>query len=122
MIHMETGGQRFGLCIDQALVGVFVEGDIAVFGRFSLLELLAGLAALGLQFQVLDDVFWRLGHHVSNVVKTLSTGPTCNLVKITCSENRRLVAAVFAKLSKKNGANGNVHAYAQSIGAADDFQ
>ena len=84
VVHVETRGERFGLCVYQAPVRALVEGNVAVLGRLSLLELLSGLAALGLEFQVLDDVLGRLRHHVSDVVKTLAPCASCNLVKITC--------------------------------------
>ena len=122
MVHVETRGERFGLSVDQAFVCVLVKGYIAVLGRLSLLEFLSGLAALGLEFQVLDDVLGSLRHHVADVVETLAPCAARNLVKVACGEDCSLVAAVLAQLREEYRADRHVHAHAERVGAADDLQ
>ena len=122
VIYAEARCERFGLGVNQAFIRVLVEGYIAVLGRFPLLEFFAGLAALRLEFQVLDHVFGSLCHHVAHVVKALAAGASCNLVEVSCGEDCRLVAAVLAELREEYCADGDVHAYAERVGAADDFQ
>ena len=84
VVYAEARGERFGLRVDQAPVRALVEGNVAVLGRFALLELLSGLAALRLEFQVLDYMFGSLRHHVSDVVESLAPCAARNLVEVAC--------------------------------------
>ena len=91
-----------------------------MFGRFLLLEFFASLLGFGFQFQVLDDMFGSLRHHVADVVETFTAGAACNLVEITRGKDCSLVAAVLAELRKEYRSNGHVYAHAQCIRSAND--
>ena len=122
MVHLETRREWFRCGVDQSLERVLVEGNVAVLGRFALLEFLSGRACFRFEFEILNDVLWRLRNDVTDVIKTFSACASRNLVEVACGEDGRLVAAVLAKLRKENRADRHVHAYAKRICAADDFE
>ena len=93
-----------------------------MFRRFLFLEFLARLFRFRFEFQIFDNVFRRLRYHVTDVVKSLAACTACNLVEISGGQNSRLVATVLAELRKQYRSNWNIHAHAERVGAADDFE
>lgn len=120
--HLETRCERFWGRCNEALESAFVKRDVAVFGRFLFLEFFACLLGFGFQFQVLDDMLGSLRYHVADVVETFTAGAACNLVEVAGGQDCRLVAAVLAELREKHRSNGNIHADAQCVRAANDFK
>ena len=67
-------------------------------------------------------MLWSLCDNVTDIVKTFAAGAACNLMKVPCRKDGCLVATVFAELRKEDRADWNVHADAERIGPANDFQ
>ena len=90
--------------------------------RFPLLEFFACRAGFCFEFQVLDDMLWRLCDHVADIVKTFTACAACNLVKVASGQNGGLVTAVLAELREKHCADRNVYAHAERVCAANDLE
>src|SRR6185369_415745 len=83
------------------------------------LENLAFLAA-HLTLALVDDVLGRFGDHAPLVVEPFPAGPSGDLLEVADRENGRFLAVEFGEAGEENGADGDVDADAQRIGAADD--
>ena len=72
--------------------------------------------------RVLDHVVGRLDDDVAAIVVTFSTRASGDLAKVAHAENRGLLAVVFPELGEEDGADRDVDADAEGVGAADDFE
>ena len=120
--NFESRGQRFGRGFNQTPINTFVPRNKSPFGRFPFDKFLSGLRRLCCQFGIFNHVCGSLCDNKANIIKSFAARSTSNLMKISSGENRRFVARIFAKLSKKNGSNRNIDANSQRICAADDFE
>ena len=94
----------------------------ALEGTFLFLKLFTRLFRFRFEFQILDDMFGSLRHHVADVVKAFAPRTACNLMEITRGQNSRLVTTVLAELREKHRSNGHVDSNAERIGAANNLK
>ena len=80
------------------------------------------LADFLVEFQVLDHVFRGLGHDPPPIVESFAPGPPADLMEIARAENASFLAVEFAEAGEQDGADGDVDADAQGVGAADDLE
>src|SRR5262249_23583812 len=71
---------------------------------------------------VFDHVFGSLGDDPAVIVEAFAPGAAGDLVKIAGGEDGDAFAAVFREASEKDGADRDVDANAEGVGAADDFK
>ena len=118
---LEAALQRLRLLLLEPLEGLPVEVDVALGGRLLLDHLLAGLLLLG-QPLVLDHVLGGLRHHVAPVVEPLAPGPARDLVEVAGRQHHRLLAVELAELGEDHGADGDVDAHPQGVGAGHHLE
>jgi hypothetical protein len=121
VVDGEARFQRLGRAVHQALEGAAVEVHVALLRRLLHVHLLAA-RGLGLEAQVLDDVGRRLRHHPAAIVEALAPGAARDLLEFAHAQDAVLLAVVLAQLGEQHRADGNVHAHAQGVGAADDLE
>ena len=89
---------------------------------FAFLKLFACRSCFRFEFQILDDVFRCLCDNVTDIVETFAACAASYLVEVTGCQNGRLVATVLAELRKEHSADRNVHAHAERVRTANDFE
>ena len=99
--HIEAGIQRLGITVDELGEGIFAPMGVAAFGWLLLDELLLFLRVvlrLFLGLYVLDHVGRSLGPDIADVVKPLTPGAPCDLLKLANLEGAGTYAVVLAQL------------------------
>ena len=74
------------------------------------------------QAPVLDHVLGRLRDDVAAVVEALAPGAPGDLLEVAHAEDAGLLAVELAQLREQHGADRDVDADAQRVGAADDLE
>ncbi len=121
---LETGDEGFGWGGLEFFEGFLAPADEAI-GRFlfdHFAELFGVASGFGFELGIFDDVFGSLGDDVADVIEAATAGAARDLVEIASGEEGDFLAAVFAEAGEEDGADGDVHADAEGIGAADDFE
>ncbi len=121
MRDIESRGEPLGRSTDEPLERLPVPVGEVVLWRLSLDDLLAFLR-LFRQPQVLDHVLRGLGDDEAAIVEPFPAGATGDLVEVAGGEDRRLLPVELAEPGEEHGADGDVDAHAQGVGAANDFE
>ena len=119
---LELAGQPLGRRGDQAREGLLVPVDEVPLRRLALDEFLAAAGLLLLEQQILDDMLRRLRHHPAAFIEALAPRAPADLVEIARAQDACLFPVELAKLREEHGANGDIDADAQRVGAADDLE
>ena len=101
MAYVEAGVQRLRVAFDEFGEGFFAPVGVAPFGWFLLDQLLLFLRVVrGFLFglDVLDNMSWRLGPHIADIVEALTSGTACDLLELTNLERAGAHTVVFAEL------------------------
>ena len=123
VVDGETGNERLGRSGLEFGEGLFVPVDIAFLRRFAFFEgLLFVSHGLGGEAEVFDDVLGCLRDDVAGGVETASPCAADDLAEIADGENLGAAAVVLAQSCQHHGADRDVDADAEGVGAADDFQ
>jgi hypothetical protein len=119
--ELEARLERFGRLADEALEGLLAPLHLTLLraprralGRAARLTLLGLLA--------LDDVLGRLRHHEAAVVEALAPGAAGDLLEVAHREQVHLLAVVLRQLIEQDGADGDVDADAEGVGAGDHLE
>ena len=124
MRDIEAGDEALGGRGLEALEGFGVPADAAL-GRalldefFLLLRVARGFL---LSAFVFDHVVGRLGDDIAPVVVALAAGAAGDLAEVAHGEDGGLGAVIFPELGEDDGADGDVDADAEGVGAADEFE
>ena len=86
-----------------------------LFHHFS--EFLHIAGRLGLKLGVFDDMLGGLADDVADVVEAAASGPARDLVEIAGAERGDLLASILAEAGEKDGADRNVDADTERVGA-----
>ena len=87
------------------------------------LALVLGVAfSFALKPSILNDVLGSLPHDPALIIKTFASRATGYLMKITRGQNRDFFAVEFREAGEEDCSNGNIHADAESVRPANDFQ
>ena len=119
---LEPGGEALWRRRDQALEGILVPGHKIAVWRFAFDELLAAPGGFFLELTILDHVFGGLDHDPAAVVESFASGAAADLVEIAGAEDDGFLSVEFAEAGEEDGADGDIDADAEGIGAADDFE
>ena len=117
MADLELAREAFGRRGDEAGEGGLVPVDEVLFRLLALHKFLS----LGFEQEVFDRVFRCLRHHPADIVEPLAPGASGDLMEVARAQDSRLLPAEFAQFGKEHGADRDVDADAQRVGAADDF-
>src|SRR5262245_18512629 len=64
----------------------------------------------------------RLRHRPAAGVEALAAGASGDLVEVARAQDGRLLSVELAELAEEHRADGHVDAYAQGVGAAEEFE
>ena len=121
----KAGGERLGRRRAEFVEGGLVPVDEVVLWRLAFDEaaLLVRIAGgLGFEFEVLDDMFGRLGNHIANGIEAAAAGAAADLAEVPGAQNPGATAVVFAQPGEHHRADRHVDADAQCVGAANHLE
>ena len=119
----ETGDERLGRGRLEFREGLLVPVDEAFFRRLAFLEgLLLVRGGFRGEAEVLDDVLGSLRDDVAGGVEAASPGTADDLAEIADCQDFGTTSIILAERCQHHGANRDVDADAEGVGAADDFQ
>jgi hypothetical protein len=119
---LEPEVSRSGGADNQALEGVLVPGHEIPIRRFASDEFLAAAGGFFLELSILDHVFGGLDDDPAAVVESFASGAAADLVEIAGAEDDGFLAVELAEAGEQDGADGDIDADAEGIGAADDLE
>ena len=122
--HLHIAGQRFRGGLDQAGHGRLAPGDHALgnLASHQLPTLFGIIGHLGELFEVLHLVVGGLHDHAADGVESGPAGPAGDLMELAGIEQSGAHAVVLRQCREHHGADRDVDADAEGVGAADDLQ
>ena len=72
--------------------------------------------------QILDHVLGCLRDHRTELIKALAAGAARDLLEIAHRQQSGFFAIVLAQLREQHGADRDIHAHPQRIGAANELE
>ncbi|OPZ71604.1 MAG: hypothetical protein BWY82_01663 [Verrucomicrobia bacterium ADurb.Bin474] len=125
MGHLKARLKGLRLRLDKALKCLSIPMNIALFGRFPphyLAFFCWIIPSLCLKPPVFDHMLGSHSHHISDRVKSTSTGPSTDLMKIPRTEDPGFLAVILAQLGEQHGADRNIHPYPKRVRPTDNFE
>ena len=122
VVDAHLRGQRLGRRRDEPVVRGLGVGQRPL-GRLAADDataLLGVVARLGEGLLVLDDVLGRLDDDVAHGVEAGPPGPPGDLVELARAQHPLLAAVVLRQRGEQHGADRDVDAHPEGVGAADD--
>ena len=124
MVELEAAAHGLGAAVHEAEEDLLVPGDVALLWRLGLVDfdLLSAAVGLGLTLAVLDHMFGRLTDNPAAVVEAFAPCAAGDLLEVADREDGHLLAVELAELGEDDGADGDVDADAERVGAGDDLE